>query len=100
MARGVAALGFLSILLDAYIQYSNSQQFGYHFNYMGQIVITDLAKAGQNLPQGQLIQFEGTIFKLKGDTFVAIDPGCVDCKLRQDKDGKLYIEGCKGCAEE
>ena len=99
-ANGLAALALFSILLDGYNQYSHSQQFGYHFNYMGQMVVTDLAKTAQNLSQGQLIDFEGTIFKLKGDTFVSIDPDCEGCKLRQDKDGKLYIEGCKRCAEE
>ena len=66
---------------------------------MGQMVITDLSKAVQNLPQGQLIEFEGIIFKLKGKTFEALDPNCVKCTLKQDKEGKLYIDGCKRCAD-
>ena len=99
-ANSLAALGYFSILLDAISQYRSAQENGYHFNYLGELVIDDMAKAVQSLEQGTLVRFDGVIFKLKGDTFVSIDPSCLDCKLRQGKEGDLYIEGCKRCAEE
>jgi RHS repeat-associated protein len=83
----VSVLALITGLLDIATQSQQAQQFGYHFNQSGQMVITDLAKAAQNFPAHYVLEVDGHYFVPKGNTFVPID-GC-SCELEQDKEGKV-----------
>ena len=88
-SNALSVLALITGVLDMATQYRQAQQFGYYFNFTGEIVITDLAKAAQNFPAHYVLEVEGHYFVPKGNTFVSLD-NC-SCELEQDKNGKVHV---------
>jgi len=90
-SEGVAGLMMFHFVWEAYIEYQQSQRFGYYWNMMGQAAITNLDLARQTLPRGTY-QLDGYTFILtKNGDFVGTGT-CQGCKIVQDPNGKIRVQ--------
>jgi uncharacterized membrane protein len=78
--------------LDVYSQHYTSEHFGYYQGFFGDLIITNLALATQNLPRGQRLVYNGVVYINTGKSW--IDPICYS-RLEQDKNGNIRSVG--GC---
>jgi RHS repeat-associated protein len=91
IARVNAALMFLHIFLEAYNTYYDEKHYGYSYDMMGKIVISDLALAKQYLPTGYY-EIEGYLFHFANGTFTSVDERCSGCTVESDYPGDLHVK--------
>ena len=79
--------GYMSLALEIYEQRKSRENLGYYTNLLGEIVISDLKKAGQHLPTDALYQIGNDIYHINNEgEFQTIDG---DCKVEQREDVEL-----------
>lgn len=82
---------FLHIFLEAYSTYYDEKHYGYSYDMMGRILISDLALAKQYLPDG-IYEIEGYLFMFHNGTFTSVDERCKDCTVESDYPGEIHVK--------
>jgi RHS repeat-associated protein len=94
-SRAVAALLILQLAMDIYSAHYSEQHFGYSYDLIGRLNVTNLALAAKNLARGTRIEYKGNTYINTGTAW--IDPSNCYARLEQDSNGNVRtVGGCIG----